>query len=180
MLRGDWIDRTAGVLLRLSLAVVFLWFALLKLFDLCPLSGFIARSVPFLPAGTFLVVLGCWEAAIGICLLVPSLVRWGLALLFLHLPGTVLPFFVIPSECFLRFPFALTLEGQYVVKNLVLASAALAVAARYRPVVVRRARPGKTLVPTAFPVRRVVRPAPQRPSRNFANQRTPVAASRKM
>jgi hypothetical protein len=109
-------------------------------------------------------VLGCWEAAIGICLLLPSLVRWGLILLFLHLPGTLLPFFFIPNECFLQFPFALTLEGQYVVKNLVLASAALAVAVRYRRPVVRRARPRDAWIPLAIPVRRPVRPASRRSS----------------
>jgi uncharacterized membrane protein YkgB len=117
--------------LRLSLAIIFIWFGALKLVDLCPLASFISRSLPFLCSYGFLTVLGCWEVAIGICLLVPSLVRPGLWLLLFHLPGTALPFLVIPNECFTHFPFGLTLEGQYIVKNLALASAALVIATQH-------------------------------------------------
>ena len=126
-----WMERAAGFCLRLSLAVIFIWFGALKLAGVCVLADFISRSVPFLPAQAFLPVLGCWEVAIGVCLLVRPLIGVGLWLLLLHLPGTALPFLVIPNECFTQFPFGLTLEGQYVVKNLVLASAALMIAARH-------------------------------------------------
>jgi uncharacterized membrane protein YkgB len=125
-----WMDRTGSLLLRLSLAIVFGWFGLLKLFGLCPLGGFVCRTLPFLPANACLTFLGAWEVVIGLCLLVPPLVRIGLGLLLLHLPGTVLPFLVLPQECFDPFPYGLTVEGQYIVKNLVLASAALTVAMR--------------------------------------------------
>jgi uncharacterized membrane protein YkgB len=126
-----WIDRAGSWGLRLSLAIVFIWFGALKLADLCPLAGFIGRSVPFLPAREFLLLLGCWEIAIGLCLLVRRFRGVGLVLLFLHLPGTTLPLIVIPEECFTTFPYALTVEGQYVIKNLVLASAGIALASRY-------------------------------------------------
>jgi uncharacterized membrane protein YphA (DoxX/SURF4 family) len=92
--------RAGYLLLRLSLAIIFVWFGTLKLFDLCPLSGFISRSVPFLPANFFLFTLGCWEVAIGVCLLVRPLVRAGLWLLLFHLPGTFLPMLVIPGGVF--------------------------------------------------------------------------------
>lgn len=51
---------------------------------------------------------------------------------FLQLPGTVMPLVLFPAETFTRVPFAPTLEGQYIIKNLVLAAAALAVGATVR------------------------------------------------
>src|SRR5262249_1065253 len=117
-----------------SLAIIFIWFGALKLADLCLLAPFISRSVPFLPSGEFLYVLGCWEVAIGVCLLVRPLIGLGLWLLLFHLPGTALPFLTIPEECFPPFPFGLTVEGQYIVKNLALASAALVIAIQQTPI----------------------------------------------
>ena len=125
------IEQLGGFCLRLSLAIIFIWFGALKLAGLCLLAPFITRSVPFLPAEGFLFVLGCWEVAIGVCLLVRPWIGSGLWLLLFHLPGTALPFVVIPDECFTQFPFGLTLEGQYIIKNLTLGSAALVIAARY-------------------------------------------------
>src|SRR5262245_31542696 len=129
---GNWLESAGCVFLRLSLAIVFVWFGLLKLFDLCPLGEFICRTLPFLPPAVFLFTLGCWEVAIGLCLLVPRLVRLGLYLLLLHLPGTMLPLLLLPEECFTRFPLGLTLAGQYIVKNLILASAPLVIAGSCR------------------------------------------------
>lgn len=125
------IERVGFTLLRLSLAILFIWFGLLKVFDLCPLSGLIGRTFPFLPPAAFVFTLGCGEVVIGLCILTRSLLRLGLGLLLLHLLGTALPLIVIPQECFILFPFGLTLAGQYIVKNIVLASAAMALAGRY-------------------------------------------------
>jgi hypothetical protein len=52
-------------------------------------------------------------------------VRWGVVLLFLHMPGTLLPLITLRDETFVRFPFALSLEGQYIIKNLVLITAGI-------------------------------------------------------
>src|SRR5262245_49540882 len=112
------LDRAGCAFLRLSLAIVFVWFGLLKVLDICPLGDFICRTVPFLPSTVFLFTLGGWEIAIGLCLLVHPLVRLGVFLLLLHLPGTIFPLLVLPEECFTRFPLGLTLAGQYIVKNL--------------------------------------------------------------
>jgi hypothetical protein len=66
-----------------------------------------------------------WEVAIGVCFLYKPLVRWGVVLLFLHMPGTLLPLITLRDETFVRFPFALSLEGQYIIKNLVLITAGI-------------------------------------------------------
>lgn len=129
MSKNRWFERT-GWLLRWSLAVVFAWFGAMKLLDQCPLADFVGRTVNFLPQRPFLLVLGCWEVAIAACLLVRRTRRLGLVLLLLHLPGTMLPFVVLPDECFTHLPVGLTLAGQYIVKNLVLGSAALVLLSR--------------------------------------------------
>ena len=69
-----------------------------------------------------------WEsAAIGLGLLFRPLIRFALLLLFLQMPGTMLPLILLPDVCFTHFPFGLTLEGQYIIKNLILISAAIVI-----------------------------------------------------
>jgi len=70
---------------------------------------------------------------IGICLLFPPLIRIGLGLLALQMPGTFLPLVLLPDVCFISIPFDLTLEGQYIVKNLVLIGAGLVVGSKLVP-----------------------------------------------
>jgi uncharacterized membrane protein YphA (DoxX/SURF4 family) len=179
----NWQNSVSRLLLRLSLAVIFAWFGTSKLFNLCPLGEFIARTLPFLPARPFLIFLGCWEVMIGTCLLAPRLMRVGLVLMLLHLPGTALPMLVIPGECFREVPFALTLEGQYIVKNLVLASAALVLLTGQRkPVVQRLQRPRRHPLQAAkLPEACRGRPVPQRAipvGRPVAVMRRKAAGSR--
>ena len=66
-------------------------------------------------------------------MLLQSLHRPGLFLLALQMPGTFLPLVLLPEICFVNFPFDLTLEGQYIVKNLVLIGAGLVVGSRLIP-----------------------------------------------
>ena len=73
--------------------------------------------------------------AIGLCLIVPAFIRAGLFLLALQMPGTFLPLVLLPEVCFQSAPFNLTLEGQYIIKNLVLIGAAMAVGGRLTPIV---------------------------------------------
>jgi hypothetical protein len=57
----------------------------------------------------------------------------GLFLLAVQMPGTFLPLVLLPEVCFTTFPFDLTLEGQYIVKNLVLIGAGLVVGSKLIP-----------------------------------------------
>ena len=70
-----------------------------------------------------MLFLGFWEISIGLFLFIKKMNRIGLLLLFLQFPGTFLPLFLNPEDCFTIFPYGLTLEGQYIFKNLVLLSA---------------------------------------------------------
>lgn len=119
--------RYGFVLLRYSLAVIFFWFGILKPLGLSPAEELIANTVYWFSADWFVPLLGWWEAAIGILFLFRSTVKYALFLLFLQIPGTFLPLLLLPDVTFTEFPYGLTLEGQYIIKNLTLIAAAIAV-----------------------------------------------------
>ena len=129
---ADRMERWGMPLLRFSLGVVFIWFGALKLVGFSPAAELVARTVYLVSPETFLPVLGIWEVAIGCCLLYRPLIRLGILLLFLQMPGTFLPLLVLPEVTFVAFPYAPTIEGQYIVKNLVLIGAALVVGGTVR------------------------------------------------
>jgi uncharacterized membrane protein YphA (DoxX/SURF4 family) len=112
--------------LRIALGIVFFWFGALKLFPgLSPAEDLVVETVTFIPENIFLPVLAVWEMLIGLGLIFGVFMRVTLLLLFLQMPGTMLPLVVKPDAVWTSFPFGLTLEGQYIVKNLVLIGAGL-------------------------------------------------------
>lgn len=125
-------DRFGVPVLRFALAVVFIWFGLLKVLGVSPAAEMVAATVYVVPGELFVPVLGVWEAVIGLCFLYRPLIRLGIFLLFLQLPGTFLPIVILPFVVFESFPFVLTTEGQYIVKNLVIIGAALVVGGTVR------------------------------------------------
>jgi uncharacterized membrane protein YkgB len=128
-----WMARHGVTLLRVALGLVFVWFGALKLFPgLSPAEGLVRATVPFLPGELFLPLLGVWEMAIGLGFVSGRALRLTILLLFLQMPGTLAPIFLLPERVFTAFPFGLTLEGQYIVKNLVLIAAALVIGATVR------------------------------------------------
>jgi uncharacterized membrane protein YkgB len=120
-------------ILRFSLALVFIWFGALKPFGQSPAVELVTKTVYWFDPAIFIPILGLWEMAIGVCLLFRPLLRVGLFLLALQMPGTFLPLVLLPEVCFTTFPFDLTLEGQYIVKNLVLIGAGLVVGSKLIP-----------------------------------------------
>ena len=70
--------------------------------------------------------------AIGIGLLIGRGMRVTLLLLFVQMLGTITPLALFPSETFTHFPWAPTLEGQYIIKNLVLIASAIVLGATVR------------------------------------------------
>jgi uncharacterized membrane protein YkgB len=125
-------QRYGFFLLRVSLGVVFVWFGALKPFGLSPADDLVTKTLPWIPPRFLIPFLGLWEVAIGAGLLYRPLLRVSLLLLFLHLPGTALPLLFLRDVCFTHFPYALTLEGQYIIKNLTLVSAAIVVGGTVR------------------------------------------------
>ncbi|MBK9372651.1 MAG: DoxX family membrane protein [Holophagales bacterium] len=125
-------------LLRVSLGIVFFWFGVLKFFpDLSPAQGLATRTISVLTLGLVppevsLPVLAAWECVIGLGLLVGIRLREVLLLLFVQMAGTLTPVFLFPEEVFTRIPYAPTLEGQYIIKNVVLIAAGIVVGATVR------------------------------------------------
>jgi uncharacterized membrane protein YkgB len=131
--RIDRLDRAiasfmarAGVpALRAAMGVVFIWFGLLKPLGASPANELVTRTVVWFDPAWFVPLLGWWEVVIGVCMLWRPLNRAAIALLALQMPGTFLPLVLLPEVCWTRFPWAPTLEGQYIIKNLVIIAAAL-------------------------------------------------------
>lgn len=135
---AGWMERNGIRLLRWSVGIVFVWFGALKTVGMSPAQELVARTVYWFPPEVFIPVLGWWEVVIGLGLLVRPLARVAIALLFLQMPGTFLPLVLLPDICFTSIPFGLTIEGQYIVKNLVLISAAIVVGGTVREQSARR------------------------------------------
>ena len=125
-------------LLRFAIGVVFLWFGALKFFPgASPAEQLAGRTIETLTFGAIpqelaLRILAVWEVAIGIGLLIGRWMRAVLLLLFVQMLGTITPLFLFPSETFTTFPIAPTLEGQYIIKNIVIVSAAIVLGATVR------------------------------------------------
>ena len=124
--------------LRIALGVVFLWFGILKFFPgLSPAQDLAARTIEQLSLGAVrpdvaLPVLAAWECLIGLGLLTGRFLRATLLLLAIQMLGTLTPLILFPAETFTVFPIAPTLEGQYIIKNLVIIAAAMVVGATVR------------------------------------------------
>ena len=128
-----WMARAGIPILRVALGVVFVWFGALKLVPgLSPAEDLVRATVPFLPASLFLPFLAVWEIVIGLGFIAGRALRLTILLLFLQMPGTLAPIVLLPERVFTVFPFGLTLEGQYIVKNFVLIGAALVIGATVR------------------------------------------------
>lgn len=133
-----WMARNGLPLLRISVGVIFLWFGALKFFPgLSPAQDLALRTMDVLtfgliPAQVAIVVLAAWECLIGVGLIFGVFLRATLLLLFVQMLGTMTPIFLFPAEVFTRIPYAPTLEGQYILKNLVLISAGLVIGATVR------------------------------------------------
>ena len=129
----SYLESLSLPILRFSLAIIFIWFGALKPFGQSPAVELVTKTVYWFDPQIFIPILGVWEMAIGICLLFRPLLRVGLFLLAVQMPGTFLPLVLLPEVCFTTFPFDLTLEGQYIVKNLVLIGAGLVVGSKLIP-----------------------------------------------
>ena len=113
--------------LRIGIGVVFIWFGLLKPLGLSPAADLLAATVYWWTPEVVVPAIGWWEVAIGVTFLIPPLTRVAILLLAVQMPGTFLPLVLLPEVCFTVAPFGLTLEGQYIVKNLVIIGAALVI-----------------------------------------------------
>ena len=117
--------------MRISFAVIFFWFGILKPFHYSAAEGLLKATVAWLPFGSpdgWLMVIGWWEVVIGITFLFKATTRIAIGLLFLQMVGTFMPLVFLPEVTFQDGNYLMpTLEGQYIIKNLMIISAALVV-----------------------------------------------------
>jgi uncharacterized membrane protein YkgB len=132
-----WNSCNALTCLRISLGIIYFWFGILKFFPgLSPAETLAAKtishlSVDYIPSFISLPLLAIWECAIGIGFIISRSMRTVLLLFFLQIPGTFLPLIFFPHETWTKL-FVPTLEGQYIIKNIVLISSGLVVGAAIR------------------------------------------------
>ena len=130
--------RRWGVLaLRVSLGIVFVWFGILKPLGLSPAAPLVLATVDWMPLfepKSWLAVIGWWEVAIGVMFLFRPTIRIAIALLAMQMVGTFMPLVMLPAVTFQEgmFPYGPTMEGQYIVKNLLIISAALVIGGTVR------------------------------------------------
>ena len=127
-----WMKKEGLLFLRYSLGIVFIWFGILKPFGISPAQELVAHTVYWASPTWFVPLLGWWEVLIGICFLYKPLVRVAILLMAVQMVGTMLPLFLLPEVVYAGSVFHLTLEGQYIVKNIVLIGAALVVGSHVR------------------------------------------------
>jgi uncharacterized membrane protein YkgB len=127
---AGFMQRTGTIALRISLAIIFIWFGILKTVGMSPAEGLVLATVGWMPvfsAGTWLVIIGWWEVIIGVAFLFRKTIRIAIPLLAMQMVGTFLPLIILTEVTFQagHFPWAPTMEGQYIIKNLLIISAAL-------------------------------------------------------
>ncbi len=133
-----WMASNGIRILRISMGIIFFWFGMLKFFEgLSPAESLATRTIDMLSFGLIgpeLVRYGLatWEVLIGIGLLFKWRLREILLLMFLQMLGTLTPIVLLPGEVFTAFPYGLTLEGQYIIKNLVIIAAGMVIGSTVR------------------------------------------------
>tara|TARA_B100001057_G_scaffold190706_1_gene191523 strand:+ start:640 stop:1047 length:408 start_codon:yes stop_codon:yes gene_type:complete len=126
---------TNDFLIRLPLFIIFFWFGLLKVIELSPARQLIIDTVfwmPFLSAEAWVIVIGYWEMLIAIFFLTKRTTFLAMILLFLQMSGTFMPLILLPDISFQSSnPLLPTLEGQYIIKNIIIITAALVIGRKY-------------------------------------------------
>jgi len=134
----QWMAKYGITFLRVSIGIIFLWFGALKFFaGASPAEALAIDTITTLTFGlinetTIILLLAILEVVIGIGLIFNIKMRAILLLLGLQMFGTFTPIALFPELVFSQFPYALTLEGQYIIKNLIIVSAAIVIGATVR------------------------------------------------
>ncbi len=130
---ADWMARHSLRILSISMGIVFVWFGALKLdMGLSPAEPLIRDTIDFLPMNLLLPMLALLEMTIGFGFLSGKFKRATVLLLLMQMGGAMSPIMLAPERIFNTFPYSFTLEGQYVVKDIILVSVGLVIWATVR------------------------------------------------
>ena len=134
---SSFMDRWGILAVRISFGIIFIWFGILKPLGISAAEPLVIATVPWLPffgAQTWVAIIGWWEVIIGVTFLFVKTTRIAIGLLALQMVGTFMPLVVLPEVAFQmgKIPYGPTMEGQYIIKNLMIISAALVVGGTLR------------------------------------------------
>jgi uncharacterized membrane protein YkgB len=134
---AGFMHRYGTFALRISLGIIFIWFGLLKTAGISPAEPLVLATVGWMPVFdpiTWVIIIGWWEVIIGVLFLFRSTIRIAIPLLAMQMAGTFLPLIILTEVTFQTgtFSWAPTMEGQYIIKNLLIISAALVVGGTVR------------------------------------------------
>ncbi len=129
---ASFMDRWGVLAVRISFGIIFIWFGILKPLGISAAESLVIATVPWLPffaAKTWVAIIGWWEVIIGVTFLFKGTTRIAIGLLALQMVGTFMPLLLLPEVTFQmgKIPYGPTMEGQYIIKNLMIISAALVV-----------------------------------------------------
>ncbi len=129
----NWIVINNLTTLRIAVAIIFLWFGILKFIEgVSPLQELAISTIRTITFGLFsdeviLYGLAITEVYVGVCMLFKLFLKLTLYILYFQIIGTFMPFFIFPEITFTKIPFYLSFEGQYIMKNIVILAAALTI-----------------------------------------------------
>lgn len=131
-----WLRSYHQLIARTALFTVFAWFGFLKIINESPANGLagelLQKTIPSMSLSTFMVLFGVYEMVIGILFLIPKAERVAIAFLIPHMLMTAAVFVLTPDAAWERF-LVPTMEGQYVIKNMVIIALAFTIAADLHP-----------------------------------------------
>jgi len=116
---------------RFAIFFIYFYFGAIKVFfengAANPLVvGLLGKTMPFFPPDLFLICFGLFEVIIGLTFLFPKFNRIGLVLLTIHLVTTIVPLVLMPEYTWQSF-LVPTLEGQYIIKNILIIAIAMGI-----------------------------------------------------
>lgn len=122
---------------RVAIFIVFFWFGLLKVINMSPASPLVHTlfdKTMFLPISfpVFFLLFGLLEMLIGVLFLIRGAERIAIIILFLHMITTAMPLFLLPHMVWVGF-LAPTLEGQYIIKNVLIVALAIVIGSNLHP-----------------------------------------------
>lgn len=134
----DWMARNGVLLFRLSVGLIFFWFGFQKFFPgISSAEDLATRTIEVVSFGIVvhpvsMPLLATWEVLIGLGFLSGRFIRATLILLYAQMAGTFIPLFVFPGETFYLVPWIPTIEGQYIIKNILFLTGAMIVGSYYK------------------------------------------------
>jgi uncharacterized membrane protein YkgB len=128
--------RNSTLFARIALFIVFFWFGILKIINVSPanplVSALLEQTLPFITFNQFIIAFGIYEMIIGLIFLKKGWERFAILLLVPHMITTVLPLFLLPNVSWTS-PLVPTLEGQYMIKNVLIIAVAMILGSKLTP-----------------------------------------------